>query len=229
MGRPWSLAYASFTRRALARLIDLGVVLAPCGAFYLINRALSFPLRYTSLFNFVRPESPTMFMTTDFPGIFLTFLSIKILIALPYFALMESSRWQGTFGKQVMGIRVTDLDGRRISLGRATGRFFLKSASTILLMLGYLVSFSEQRQTWHDYIAGTLVLRRNIFPAIYKLPRVKSRWMFDVPGFTASDGARPNRYVCISCNYESDEKRVGCPACGRPSAMSTPLCSAPCF
>jgi hypothetical protein len=41
--------YASFTRRALARFIDLRVVLAPCAAFYLVNQLLGFPLRYTSL------------------------------------------------------------------------------------------------------------------------------------------------------------------------------------
>jgi uncharacterized RDD family membrane protein YckC len=216
MHHPWSLAYASFTRRALARLIDLVVVLAPCVLFYLINRVLCFPLRYTSLFNFVRPESATMFMSTDSPGIFLTYLSIKILIALPYFSLMDSSPRQGTLGKQLVGIKVTDLGGARISFGRATGRFFLKSASATLLMLGYVVNFSGQRQTWHDFIAGTLVLRKNISPAYYKLPRVQSRLMFDVLGFTTSTDAVPPSYVCVSCNFESDEKRVGCPMCGRP-------------
>ena len=219
MSHPWSLAYASFTRRALARLIDLVVVLAPCVVLYLINRAFGFPLRYTALFSFVRPDSPMMFMTTDFPGIFLTFASIKLLVALPYFALMDSSRWQGTLGKQAMGIKVTDLDGGRVSFGRAMLRCSLKTASATLFMLGYLISFSDRRQTWHDYISKTLVLRKNISPAYYKLPRVPSRWMFDVPGMAhrhdAGD-ARPRDYVCISCDYESDEKHVGCPACGRP-------------
>jgi pimeloyl-ACP methyl ester carboxylesterase len=79
MNHPWSAAYASFTRRAIARVIDLGVVVAPWGVLYLVNRGLGSPLRYTSLFNWVWPESPTMFMATDFPGIFLTFISIKLL------------------------------------------------------------------------------------------------------------------------------------------------------
>jgi uncharacterized RDD family membrane protein YckC len=215
MNHPWSSAYGSFTRRALARLVDLGVVLAPCGALYLINRALGFPVRYTSLFNFVRPDSATMFMSTDFPGFFLTYVSIKVLLAFPYFALMESSEWMGTLGKRFMGIKVTDLDGRRISFGRAAGRYFLKSVSTTLLMLGYLVSFSDKRQTWHDYIARTLVLRKDISPAYYVLPRVPSRWMFDVPGFSNREEVQTPGYVCVSCNYQSDEKHLGCPACGR--------------
>ena len=209
--------YASFTRRALARFIDLGVVLAPCAAFYLVNRLLGFPLRYTSFFNFVWPESPTMFMSTDFPGIFLTVVAIKLFIAYPYFAMMESSRWQGTLGKLIMRIKVTDIDGRGISFGRATGRYFLKTASATLLMTGYLVSFSDRRQTWHDYMSKTIVIGTNIFPAYYVLPRISSAFMFDLHGGRQAEAATPRQgYVCISCDYQSDEKHTGCPVCGRP-------------
>lgn len=209
--------YASFTRRTLARFIDLGVVLAPCAAFYLVNRLLGFPLRYTSLFNFVWPESPTMFMNTDFPGVFLTFVAIKIFIAHPYFAMMESSHWQGTLGKLTMQIKVTDIDGRGISFGRATGRYFLKTMSATLLMTGYLVSFSDRRQTWHDYMSKTMVIGKNIFPLYYVLPGISSAMMFDLPGRRpAATNRSKQEYTCISCNYQSDERHAGCPACGRP-------------
>lgn len=208
--------YASFTRRALARFIDLGVVLAACAAFYLADRLLGFPLRYTSLFNFVRPESPTMFMSTDFPGVFLTFVGIKLFIAYPYFAMMESSHWQGTLGKLIMQIKVTDIDGRGISFSRATGRYFLKSASSTLLMTGYLVSFSDRRQTWHDYMSKTMVIGKSIFPMYYVLPGISSALMFDLPGWRpAKTNRRTQEYVCVSCNYQSEQKHAGCPACGR--------------
>ena len=219
MNHPWSAAYASFTRRAIARLIDLGIVVAPCGVLYLVNRGLGSPLRYTSLFNWVWPESPTMFMATDFPGIFLTFISIKLLIAFPYFAFMESSHWQGTLGKRATGIKVTTLEGERVSFRRAAGRFFLKIVSASLFMSGYLVSFSDKRQTWHDYLSKTLVLRKNVWPQFYALPRIYSVWMFDVPGLSGRERTsrvETSGYVCISCNYESSEKHNGCPACGRP-------------
>src|SRR5882724_2698513 len=36
-----------------------------------------------------------------------------------YYALMESSELQATLGKRALGIKVTDLDGNRISFGRA--------------------------------------------------------------------------------------------------------------
>src|SRR5262249_54434552 len=133
-------AYASFTRRSLARFVDLCVILTPCGLLYLLDFFLGFPIRYTSIFNYERPESATMFMTYDFPGVFVVFTSIKLLIAYPYFALMESSRWQGTLGKLSMRIKVTDTSGNPISFGRATGRYFLKIMSAIMFMLGYVIA-----------------------------------------------------------------------------------------
>jgi hypothetical protein len=84
-------------------------------------------------------------------------------------------------------------------------------------MSGYLVSFSDQRQTWHDYLSKTLVLRKNVWPQFYALPRIYSGWMFDVPGFSGRTGrVETSGYVCISCNYKSSERHDGCPACGRP-------------
>jgi uncharacterized RDD family membrane protein YckC len=210
--------YASFSRRALARFIDLCVVLAPCAIFYLVNRALVFPLRYTHIFEWRRPESATVFMTYDFAGIFVIFTSIKLFIAYPYFALMECSRWQATAGKMAMGIKVTSMDGERISFGRATGRYFLKVVSSLELMLGYLISFSGQRQTWHDYMAQTLVVRSGLtFSPYYVMPKVASRWMFDVPFFSRrrDDPDTHSGYECIWCNYRGADKHPGCPGCGR--------------
>jgi len=213
-----SSVYASFSRRALARFIDLCVVLAPCGILYCVNRFLGFPVRYTSLFNWARPESVTMFMSADFPGVFLTFAAVKLCIAFPYFALMESSLRQGTVGKQVVKIKVTDLEGNRISFGRATGRYFLKMVSSFEFMLGYLISFSDQRQTWHDYISKTLVVRKEVmFSRHYLMPKVSSRWMFDVPLVSRPPVNAGQTFVfeCIWCDYQSDESSTACPRCGR--------------
>jgi uncharacterized RDD family membrane protein YckC len=214
--------YASFTRRALSRLIDLLVVLMPCGVLYLINRALGYPIKYTSIFNYRRPESATMFMTDDFAGFFTIFISIKLLLAYPYFALLESSRWQATLGKLALGIKITDTDGKRITFGRATGRYFLKSVSASLCMLGYIISFSDRRQTFHDFMSQTLVLRKEVFPQYYAMPRTASRWMFTVPFLPERDAATivpAATYECIFCNHRG-EQHIGCPKCGRMSYAS---------
>jgi uncharacterized RDD family membrane protein YckC len=75
-----------------------------------------------------------------------------------YFALMESSPMQATLGKLVVGVAVTDLHGDRITFARATGRYFAKILSGIVLLIGYImVAFTERKQGLHDVLAGTLV------------------------------------------------------------------------
>jgi uncharacterized RDD family membrane protein YckC len=83
-----------------------------------------------------------------------------------YSALMESSRKQATLGKMALSISVTDLDGRRISFGRATGRYFAKILSAIILLIGFImVAFTARRQGLHDMIADTLVVKNDSLPA----------------------------------------------------------------
>ena len=78
-----------------------------------------------------------------------------------YYALMESSGLQATLGKLAVGIKVTDLDGNRISFARATGRLVAHAVSGITLGIGFAMAvFTSRRQTLHDTIAGTLVVGR---------------------------------------------------------------------
>jgi uncharacterized RDD family membrane protein YckC len=79
-----------------------------------------------------------------------------------YFAGMESSERQATFGKAAVSLRVTDLEGGRLSFGHATGRFFSKIVSGMIpFAIGYIMAgFTAKKQALHDMIAGTLVLRK---------------------------------------------------------------------
>jgi len=77
-----------------------------------------------------------------------------------YEAFMESSSYQATLGKMIFGMKVTDLNGNRISFERATGRHFAKWLSGLILCIGYImVGFTERKQGLHDLLAGTLVRR----------------------------------------------------------------------
>ncbi|MBR7067408.1 MAG: RDD family protein [Bacteroidales bacterium] len=77
-----------------------------------------------------------------------------------YYSLMESSERQATLGKIVLGLRVTDLQGNRISFGKATARFFGKVLSGLLLFIGYImVAFTDKKQGLHDKLVSTLVLK----------------------------------------------------------------------
>jgi uncharacterized RDD family membrane protein YckC len=77
-----------------------------------------------------------------------------------YEALLTSSARQATLGKMVLGLKVTGLDGQRISFARATGRHFAKYISAIILMIGYIMAaFTERKQALHDMIASTYVVK----------------------------------------------------------------------
>jgi uncharacterized RDD family membrane protein YckC/Tfp pilus assembly major pilin PilA len=94
---------------------------------------------------------------------------LALLVILPvyvlYFALMHASAWQATVGKRAFGIKVTDLHGNRIGIGRAVGRVFGLWLSWILLGIGVLIAaFTARRQALHDMICGTLVVNRAAAP-----------------------------------------------------------------
>jgi uncharacterized RDD family membrane protein YckC len=90
---------------------------------------------------------------------------IGIVLSWLYFALMESSAAQGTLGKLAIGVRVTDLEGQRIGFGRATGRYFSKILSALILCVGFMmVGWTERKQGLHDQIASTLVLKGRPLP-----------------------------------------------------------------
>ena len=82
-----------------------------------------------------------------------------------YFVFMHSSSKQATLGKMAMGLKVTDLDGERIGVGKSFLRLIGTVVSAVVLMPGYLmwpgnqVAFTERKQFYHDKIAGTFVVR----------------------------------------------------------------------
>jgi len=91
--------------------------------------------------------------------IFITSI-ISIAVVWLYFALMESSKYQGTLGKLALGIKVTDMEGNRICFGRATGRHFGKIISGMIIYIGYIMAgLTEKKQALHDMLASCLVIK----------------------------------------------------------------------
>lgn len=87
--------------------------------------------------------------------------AISIGIVWLYYAMQESGPNQATWGKRIMGLVVSDMQGQRLSFGRAAGRHLGRFFSILLLYLGYVLAlFTERRQTLHDKLAGTVVLYR---------------------------------------------------------------------
>lgn len=78
-----------------------------------------------------------------------------------YFAILESSASQATLGKRAFGIKVGNDRGKRVSFGKASGRYWSKCVSALTLGIGFiLAAFTGKRQALHDLISGTVVVRR---------------------------------------------------------------------
>lgn len=91
-----------------------------------------------------------------------TFVSIIVAIGIgaAYYIVMESSERQATFGKMALGLKVTDMDGARISPGTATVRYLAEILSGLILLIGYImVAFTPKKQALHDILAKTLVVK----------------------------------------------------------------------
>jgi uncharacterized RDD family membrane protein YckC len=82
------------------------------------------------------------------------------LVKIVYHIIMECSARQATFGKQIIRIKVSDMEGNRISFGRSLGRNVAKIISVLPLFLGYLFCFfNKTQQCMHDMLAETLVIK----------------------------------------------------------------------
>jgi uncharacterized RDD family membrane protein YckC len=135
------VTYAGFWRRFGAFLIDQ--IIIGIGAF-IIGFILGFLY---------------VFITGTDAGLEIWAYLLGILFDWLYFAILESSPSQATPGKMALGIKVTDMNGSRISFARATGRYFAKYLSSAILLIGYImIAFTEKKQGLHDILAGTLVI-----------------------------------------------------------------------
>lgn len=92
---------------------------------------------------------------------------ISFFVWVIYCIVMESSEWQGTFGKSVMGIKVVDGSGNRMTLPKSIGRNVTKTFSYFVLSLGFIwILFDKKKQGWHDKLNNTFVVNKNSAPKI---------------------------------------------------------------
>jgi uncharacterized RDD family membrane protein YckC len=155
------LPYAGFWMRFVAAFVD-GLILGI--PFWILVMVLVFMFGGFGMMlhrNAADPRAAAALLAPIF-GFFILGMLAFVVLEWLYFAGMESSARQATFGKSVMSLRVTDYEGQRISFGHATGRFFAKIVSGLIpLAIGYIMAgFTEKKQALHDLIAGTLVLKK---------------------------------------------------------------------
>ena len=138
-------SYGGFWKRVIAYLIDAFII--------------AFPV--TMIFGTVIPQT-MMTENIQVTSVAVSMPQVIMLVASwVYFAGLESSAWQATIGKKMLGMKVTDTSGERIDFIKATIRYFAKILSSFILMIGFImVAFTAKKQGLHDFIAGTTVINQ---------------------------------------------------------------------
>ncbi|GGE68711.1 putative RDD family membrane protein YckC [Pedobacter psychrotolerans] len=133
--------FAAFDQRLLASVIDHFIIFGIYTVIILIS------------YIFIQgKDERIMAFLVPFPVVF--------IVKLIYGVFAESSLKQATIGKRILNIKVTDLEGSRITISRSIARNFSKILSVTPVFFGYLYSFlNKKNQCWHDITAETLVIK----------------------------------------------------------------------
>lgn len=149
---------ASFVPRFIAFGIDCAILFTPILVLYILG-ALTIEIK--GAWESIDHESRMQEWALLERNMDRLLWSMAIGFAWLYGAGLECSRWQGTVGKQWMGLKVTDAQGERISFLRATGRHAGKYLSALPCFLGFIFAlFSSRGLAWHDRLADTRVVKR---------------------------------------------------------------------
>ena len=137
--RQAQVVYAGFWIRFFAFFID-SVLLGLLSAIGTGGVALNMSLKGSSIFSDI-------------------VLLIVVVVGALYFPLFNSSPWQGTPGKRLVGIHLICEDGQDVSLLRALIRSFAQMLSAMCFMIGYLMAgITREKTALHDLIVGTRVI-----------------------------------------------------------------------
>jgi len=152
--------YAGFWIRFLAHLIDQVVISIVGFVFFII--ALVFTAgSVMSISDLADMEDPDPALILSLVGGWLIFVIVSAIAQWLYFAFMESSASRGTLGKMALGLQVIGRDGETINFARASGRYFAKFLSAMIMMIGYIMAgFTQKKQALHDILADTYVVKQ---------------------------------------------------------------------
>ena len=174
-------AYGGFWIRFAATAVDTVVLLIPILLVSFLYRSTTPPA-----------NSELEKVVVDLVDIGLNFT-----IWWVYTAVLLSSSWQATIGKKVCGLRVVDYDGRRVTFGRATGRYFASFLSAVLLCVGFfMIAWTRRKQGLHDFMANTLVIKNVSYAKFYDDIKTQESGL-----------ALKRAESCLGCKFsESSEK-----------------------
>ncbi len=135
-----AVRYAGFWMRLGAWLIDWVIIWFALGVFRTLG--------------FLDELSPTDL------GVRAVLAVLGVVLPLGYYVALTGLKGQ-TVGKMSLRIKVVNVDGKVPGLGYAALREIVgKIVSGIMLLLGFLwIAWDPRKRGWHDYIAGTRVVK----------------------------------------------------------------------
>jgi len=151
--------YAGFWQRFGAWVIDLVVLLVPWTiAFYAFGGMDAYK-------HFLEQAQSGADMATALSQYAMNSRGASVatvLIGFIYYTVFEASKWQATPGKLALRLRVTDMQGHGLNMGRSAARNAVRLLNLILWvipMVCYLAAaWTQRKQGLHDLVASTLVL-----------------------------------------------------------------------
>lgn len=162
-----SKEYAGFWIRFGAYVIDSIIIGIPLSILTIVIFVVIFGATGTFEIFATNPyveeltDQQAMAILGSYMGALLLSIVVNLVIAVAYFAGLHASKWQATIGKKLLGLKVTDLQGNRISFWRALGRYISMGFLSGILFIGFIIAaFTEKKQALHDMIAGTIVVKR---------------------------------------------------------------------
>jgi len=144
---PGQASYASWGTRFAARMID-GVILS------IVNLIVQVPMLFTV----------GLGKSADFQNGFLFIYAATTLTQLVVQAFYEI--WfvhskGATPGKLILELQIVDGEGKRLTKGRATGRYFAQYISGLTLGIGYLLPlWDPEKRALHDMIVDSRVVKK---------------------------------------------------------------------
>jgi uncharacterized RDD family membrane protein YckC len=142
------VSYGGFWRRLVAVLLDSILLWFPSATIRVVLGL--------DPFGVFDPQSPTAWIAA----------CAEYALGGAYAVLLIRSSMRGTLGLQVMDLQVTDLHGGRVSFLRAAWRYLAQLLTLVTFGVGYLLQLvTPRRQTLHDMVSGTVVVRARPAPA----------------------------------------------------------------
>ncbi len=150
---------AGFWKRFAAWVIDYLILLVPIFAIALSMGAVT---AFEHLMAQIQDGTVPALALEEYAKAVRPATMWALLVGYLYYAFFECSIWQATPGKLALGLRVTDLEGRRITLGRSLARNAVRLTNVLTALIPFVcyvaVAWTARKQGFHDLLAKTLVL-----------------------------------------------------------------------